>query len=230
MAENPFTEHPCFENGSLVLLLGQSRSGKSSFVQSVLMESQHQFRSKIKQLIYVYQADDDNIKKLQKKFGKNGMFLKSIPGNLDELLIESHSVLVLDDMELILEKNKEIRDQVMKLALITCHHKKTHVFISMQSYNVFYKKSPLNSLLFQSTSLVLFRSINTVGSLKRFLNAFDFKLKNNCTLWDIFKTYVQEKKYNYLVMNMAPCLDQAQIYSQILFCDSRPLIIFHEES
>ena len=172
---------------------------------------------------------DKNIKELQEKFGKNGYFMTAIPSNLEEMVIEKHSAIVLDDMELTLEKDKEQRDLVMKLALISCHHKETHIFISLQSYNVFYKKSTLNPLLYQATSLILFRSINTVGSLKRFLNSYDIKLKKNSTLYDVFKLYVQEKKYNYLILNMAPCLERPEVYSQILFSDTRPLLLFHEE-
>ena len=228
MAENIFTNNPKFECGSLCLLFGQSRSGKSTWLTNLLLENEHHFDSKVKQLVYVYQEMDNNIKKLQSKFKKNGLFLNELPCDVESLLIPNHSVLVMDDLELQL-RHKEKREVLLRLSMVTAHHRGIHVFFCFQSYGIFYKKSPLNKVLYQATSLVLFRSINTFGSLKRFLNGYDIKLKRGSTLYDIFKNYVQYEQYNYLLVNLSPSLPRAEVFSQILNCESRPLLIFHEE-
>ena len=39
------------------------------------------------QLVYCYKEEDENVKVLKKKFSKNGIFLKHVPDDLDEILI-----------------------------------------------------------------------------------------------------------------------------------------------
>lgn len=41
---------------------------------------EEQFEYKVPKLVYIYSMECDNIKKLKKRYGKNGLFLKHIPG------------------------------------------------------------------------------------------------------------------------------------------------------
>ena len=96
--------------------------GKSSLLCDILMEKEYQFENDIEQLVYIYTIEDDNIRKLKKKFGRNGCFLKEIPENLHEILIPKKSVLCVDDKEedLLADKKKmKIMATLCKVCIVT---------------------------------------------------------------------------------------------------------------
>ena len=172
---------------------------------------------------------DDKLKDLQTKLKKSATFLNDIPSNLQEML-DDYSVVVLDDVELMLERSREKKDLIMRLAFVNCAHGNTICFLLLQSFQIFLRRSPLNPLVAQTTALVLFRSINTLGSLQRILNSYSaVQLKKGTTLYDIFKSYVQKENYNYIIISLSPALAKPEVYAQVLLSDSRPLLIFHEE-
>ena len=103
------------------------------------------------------------------------------------------------------------------------------LFVTFQDYEIFYRRHDLNFLLFQTSWIVLFRSLNNFCSLKRFLNSYEIKLKGGETLYELFKKFVQGEPYSYIIVNLSTRLKFPQVYSQILFSDDRPLLIFHEE-
>lgn len=229
MAENDyFTDPPKFQSSSLTLIFGQSGSGKSTWLTDCLIEHDIHFERKVKQLIYVSKHCDKNVKKLKSKF-KAGMFLSEIPENLEEVLVPSKSVVVFDDCQQELLQSKEKIRMLKRLATIQIHHMDLMVFITFQDYEIFYKRNDLNFLLFQTSCIVLFRSLNNFCSLKRFLNSYEVKLKGGESLYNLFKKFVQCEPFSHIIVNLSTKLKSPQVYSQILFCDDRPLLIFHEE-
>ena len=230
MDSNPFVDPPVFQTGSLVLLFGQSRSGKSTWLTQLLLEHKEHFQCPIRQLVCIYQREDpDTIGILKEKFSKNGTFVKQIPDNLEQWVIPE-SVIIFDDCENLVEDSKKNRKLLKELATITCHHSKITVFFCFQTYGVFYSKNPLNAVLHQATNLVLFRSMNnSFRSLKFWLNSFEMKLRSDCTLFEIFMDYVLGEQFNYLVINLYPNLSKPEVFAQILQSDRRPLLCFHEE-
>jgi len=199
-------------------------------MRQLLVEHKIHFENKINQLIYIFKEEDKNIKTLKKKFGKSGTFLNEIPDGLESLLLPNHSVCVIDDFESSLVLDKEKVSSLKYLSNVSIHHSNLIVFLLFQSFSIFLRKHVLHDILYQATSLILFRSMNSFSSLKRFLNSYEIKLKGNQSLYDIFKKFVQQEPYQYLIINIAPKLRNPEVYSQILFCDSRPLLIFHEEN
>ena len=230
MEGSAFTDHPTYEAGCFVLVIGQSRGGKTRWLKGLLQEYKSQFKSKkIKQIVYIHQSLGKDLKELQSKLKKKLVLLPDIPSDLEEICLD-HSVIVFDDVELLIQKQKEKKDLLMRWSHELCHHRSWHVFLALQSYNIFYKRSVLNPLLTQATGLVIFRSQHMLPSLKRFLNAFNVKLKQKDTdLFTVFKSYVLDAPYNYLVVNLSPALAKPEVYSQVLMSDSRPLLIFHAE-
>ena len=109
------------------------------------------------------------------------------------------------------------------------------VFISFQTYGIFYKKSPLNDVLHQATNLILFGSKNLNKSIKGFLNNYEIDLKGNQTLYDLFKEFVLPKgeevemisKYRYLWIDLHPDLKRPEVSAQCLNCDKAQLLSFH---
>ena len=174
MESSPYTEPPKFKPGTFALLFGQSQSGKSTWLKNVLLEHECHFETAIKKLVYVYQnKDNENLPILMETFKKIGTFQTDLPLDIEDGLVENHSILILDDLELMM-RCKEKRRVLQRLSMETAHHKKIYVFFSFQTYGVFYKRSPLNEVLYQATNLLLFRSLNyNAKSLKAILVAVD---------------------------------------------------------
>ena len=63
-----------------------SQCGKSTMIRHLLVED-HWGPKGFDQLVYIYKEEDNNVKELMKHFGKNGIFLKEIPNDLDEILV-----------------------------------------------------------------------------------------------------------------------------------------------
>ena len=227
-SKSDFTEPPKFQSSSLTLIFGQSGSGKSTWLTDCLIEHNIHFERKVKQLIYVSKHTDKNVKKLKSKF-KAGMFINEIPTNLEQILEPSKTVIVFDDCQQELLQSKEKIRMLKRLATISIHHDDLMVFITFQDYEIFYKRNELNFLLFQTSCIILFRSLNNFCSLKRFLNSYEVKLKGGETLYNLFKKFVQGQPFSHIIINLSTKLKCPQVYSQILFCDDRPLLIFHEE-
>lgn len=222
-----FTDPPKFSSNSMTVIFGQSGSGKSSWLAEVLIEHSIHFERKCKQLIYVSKYDTATVKKLKKHF-KSGLFLDEIPSNLEDMVEPSKSVIVFDDCQNDLRSKENIK-MMKRLTTIKLHHMDLMLFVTFQDYEIFYRRHDLNFLLFQTSCIVLFRSLNNFCSLKRFLNSYEIKLKGGETLYELFKKFVQGEPYSYIIVNLSTRLKFPQVYSQILFSDDRPLLIFHEE-
>ena len=88
----------------------------------------------------------------------------------------------------------------------------------------------MNTILQQTTRIFIFKSISNFASLKRWLNGYSIKLKSNQSLFECFQDVISGDKYAYLVLDLSPNLDKPHVYSQILYADPRPLLVFHVES
>lgn len=231
---------PFFHAGSLILVFGQSRSGKSWWLRNLILENECHFEKEIKQLVFIHQQDnpenDTNISLISKKFKKNAVITKTLIPDVHKTLIPNQSLIVFDDCELML-KQKKHREILDNLAFIYAHNNKITVIISFQTYGLFYKSSPLNHLVYQATNFVLFGS-NNVGnrSLGPMLNAFEVQIKDGKLLYDLFIEYVLQRgvdpkkrvKYRYLLVHLHPDLPSSEVWSNILDCDSNPLLGYHE--
>ena len=203
--------------------------GKSSLLKEILLEKE-QFKMKIEQLVYIYSIEDDNIKRLKKKYAKNGIFLKEIPENIEDILLPGKSVLVIDDKEEDILNDKDKIRVIQNLSKIWVHHNKYIFFLLLQTFDIFYKRHPLNGALQQCSKLILFRSVSNLSSLKRWLNGYCIRLKSNQTLFDIYKSHVLADNFAYLIIDLSHNLKSPHVYSNILYKDQRPMIVFSIES
>ena len=109
---------------------------------------------------------------------------------------------------------------------ILCHPSPTlFVIIIAQSYSMFYASSKIHQALFQATMLILFKSHSSMNILKRVLNSFNVKIKSGDSLFQVFKDYCSGS-HRYLVINLHPSLDTAQVYSNILYNCKESFIMF----
>jgi hypothetical protein len=138
-------------------------------------------------------------------------------------------VLCIDDQEEAIINDKSTTRQMAELSKITVHHGDMICILTLQSYDCFYRKSPLNGVLQNTTKLILFKSISNYTSIKRWLNNYDIKLKLNQTLFDVYRNLVKEERYAYLIVDLSPSLKSAEVYTNILFSDPRPFLVFHVE-
>ena len=136
MAEGAFTEHPSLSPGCFILVIGQSRGGKSRWLTGLLQEYKTQFESKkIKQIVYIHQSLGKDLKNLQSKLKKKLILLPDIPWDLEDICLE-FSIIVFDDVELMIQKNKEKKELLMRWSHELIHHRNWHVFVALQSYGI----------------------------------------------------------------------------------------------
>ena len=162
--------------------------------------------------------------------GKKGTFIKDIPDDLHEQLIPKKSVAVFDDVEEMLLNDKSKLRLLLKFSKIFCHHKKLILIVLLQSYDIFYRHNVLNSLLSQTTMLVLFKSVNNFSSIKRWLNSYGIKLMGNQNLFEVYHDLVTNSCYNYLIIDLNQSLKRPHVYTNILFEDPKPFIKYHFDS
>ena len=215
---------PQIDECSMIVIIGRSFSGKSYLLRQLLLEHRSHFSFKVSKLLYVYRHVDDNVKELQKKLDVPKEFFQGIPDDLESKVLK-HSILVLDDQETLLADNKESASIVRNFCLYGCHHAEVCVFIVQQSTEIMYAKHRLHSCLLQSTSLVLFRSVNNYSIIKRYLNNFDIRLDDCPDLYSLYKKYVSAP-YDYLWINTSPKLAKPVVYNHVLDSDHNNMQIF----
>ena len=143
------------------------------------------------------------------------------------MIVKGKTVLVIDDKKVDIVGDRDKLKMIQNLAKVWTHHLAIITFLIFQSYDCFYKRHPLNAVLQQCTKLIVFKTVSNVSSLKRFLNSFAIKLKANQTLFEIFRDL--QSRYAYLVIDLSKDLNNAQVYSNILYADPKPFLIFHAE-
>ena len=187
------------------------------------MEASAQFECPVRRLIFIYRYRDETVKALEKQFQKNGIFLDTIPTDLESQVCE-HSVIFIDDMEDLLNK-KEMAAMALRFANYIVHHSKIVFGLVFQSYNLFYASSKLHPILYQATMIICFRSVTSFGMLKRVLNSYNVPLRSGEKLFDLFCKYVNSR-HKYLIVNISPKLDIPLVYTGILYNEKDPFIIF----
>ena len=135
---------------------------------------------------------------------------------------------VLDDFENDICTDKGLAREIQTLAGITVHHSSIYFFILFQTYNVMYKRHPLNSAIMQSSHFCWFRDCKNSKCLKRFMMNFDIPLKKSQTLYDVYSKYVQKQMFNYLLINVSAKSVKCTAYCSILMADSNEMLSFHQ--
>ena len=136
-----------------------------------------QFDFRIRSLIYIFKFEDKSVKLLKKKFSRPAEFLPEFPLNLESKLTEN-TVVVVDDYEDLMSESKDHAKLIINLCNYTIHHKSVCCILLLQSYQIFYAKHRLHSVLHSCSSLILFRARNSFSMLKRFLNGYNVNLTN----------------------------------------------------
>ena len=190
----------------------------------MLLEAPAHFEKKISQLIIISRYRDENVTILEKKFSKNSIYYDHIPMDLDRVAVP-HSLILLDDFEDEVTSNRDVIKMILRFGSYVTHHLPCTLVVIAQSYSMFYASSRIHQALFQATMLILFKSHSSMNILKRVLNSFNVKIKSGDTLFQIFKDYCSGS-HRYLVINLHPSLDSAQVYSNILYNCKESFIMF----
>ena len=194
------------------------------FFQNLLLEAPAHFEKKISQLIIISRYRDENVTILEKKFPKNSIYYDHIPMDLDRVAVPN-SLILLDDFEDEVTSNRDVIKMILRFGSYVTHHLPCTLVVIAQSYSMFYASSRIHQALFQATMLILFKSHSSMNILKRVLNSFNVKIKSGDTLFQIFKDYCSGS-HRYLVINLHPSLDSAQVYSNILYNCKESFIMF----
>ena len=229
-----FSPMPKFGKSSFCSIFGTSSSGKSTYIKHLLIESEYHFKNDIDRLIFIYSVEDDCVKELQNYFPEkrgekpDGKYFKNFPMDLMEHVVPCHTVIVIDDKEDEMTKNKEISKEISYLATILCHHEFLNVFVNFQTFSPLRMRHALQPAISQSTNLVFFRNPNNHLCLKRFLSNYNIKLKKGQTLYEVYKRFIQKERFNYLMIDISPTAKFSKAYSHMLLCDTKPMLSFHD--
>ena len=190
----------------------------------MLLESPAHFEKKISHLIVISRYRDENVTVLEKKFSKNWSYYDHIPMDLERIATRDCFILC-DDFEDEVTSNRDVIKMILRFGSYVTHHLPCSLLIIAQSYSMFYASSKIHQALFQATMLILFKSHSSMNILKRVLNSFNVKIKSGDSLFQVFKDYCSGS-HRYLVINLHPSLDTAQVYSNILYNCKESFIMF----
>ena len=142
-----------------------------------------------------------------------------------ERIATPHCFILCDDFEDEVTSNRDVIKMILRFGSYVTHHLPCTLLIIAQSYSMFYASSKIHQALFQATMLILFKSHSSMNILKRVLNSFNVKIKSGDSLFQVFKDYCSGS-HRYLVINLHPSLDSAQVYSNILYNCKESFIMF----
>ena len=231
---NIWTEIPKFGKSSFCSIFGISNSGKSTYIKNLLAENKIHFTNSIDRLIVIHSVEDDCIKELKTYFPNkkgekpDGKYFKSFPTDLMEHVITGHTVIVIDDKENELTKNKDLQKQLIHLSTVLCHHQLLNVFINFQTFNPLNKINALNPAVTQSTNLIFFKNANDHIRLQRVFRNYNIKLKKGQSLYSVYDRFVNKELYSYLMLDVSPTAKSSKAYSRMLLCDPKPMLSFHD--
>lgn len=233
-SKKKLTEIPKFGISSFCCIFGNSCSGKSTYVKNLLKEHQYHFTNLIHRIIFIHSVEDNCVKELKEVFPDkkgekpDGKYFKNFPADLMNYIIPGHTIIVIDDKEDEIGKNKEIAKDLNYIATVLCHHESLNIFINFQTFMPLYKKHALHCTISQSTNLVFFRNSSNSVCLKRFMANYSIRLKKGQTLYDVFKRFIQKERFSYLMIDVSPTAKCATAYSNMLLCDKKPMLSFHD--
>ena len=47
-------------------------------------------------------------------------------------------------------------------------------------------------------------------------------------MYDVFNKYIQKERFGYLMIDVSPTAKCSKAYSNMLLCDSKPMLSFHD--
>ena len=166
---------------------------------------------------------------MEKAFKKNSTFLDYIPDNITEYLIEN-CVVVFDDQQDLL-CSKKYAPMIISMASYLIHHKNISCICVFQTFELFYAKNRLHSILHQCNILILFKNMSTPNVLRRIINNFNVQFSKNGektddTVFDLYKRHVNSR-FKYLVINLSNNLDRPLLYSGFLYGSDENYVVFN---
>jgi len=200
----------------------------------LLAENKIHFTNLIDRLIVIHYVEDDCIKELKTYFPNkkgekpDGKYFKSFPTDLMEHVITGRTVIVIDDKENELTKNKDLQKQLIHLSTVLCHHQLLNVFVNFQTFNPLNKINALNPAVTQSTNLIFFKNANDHIRLQRVFKNYNIKLKKGQSLYSVYDRFVNKELYGYLMLDVSPTAKSSKAYSRMLLCDPKPMLSFHD--
>ena len=179
-------------------------------------------------MIYIYRYKDEAVKSLEKAFKKNGLFYDSIPDDIISLAVPN-AVFVFDDCEQLL-MSKKYAPLIIHFSSILIHHLKVTCLIVLQSFELFYARCRIHSILPQCSVLILFRNMTIPHVVRRVLNDLNVELskegeKGYENLFDLFKSEVNER-FKYIIINMSQNLPKSMVYKGVIYQDDDMFVLF----
>lgn len=176
------------------IISGPTQSGKSTFVEKVLINKSILINPEPEKIYFCYSLWQPIYDKL-KSFVSNIVFFKGIL-NIEELNYKENKLIILDDL---LSESEE-DSNILKLFHIDSHHKNISVFLITQ--NLFSQGKFFRSISLNSHYLVIFKNPRDKSQINTLARQM-YPSKNSAQfLIDSFEDAVENKKNSYLFIDL----------------------------
>jgi len=211
-----------FREGSRVLLVGSSGSGKSAFIERCLKQKSEIFEIAPSQIIVCSPNSSAELSASLSEITDIPIeYRTSLP---DEEQLLPHTVLIIDDLLAVGGRDFEhICEQVLVYFCRKCHHHKIYAFVSSQL--LFPNSKAFRAISLNANYMVVFKSHRNVQQLK-YLSQQLFG--NGKFLLNVYEDALSNSKFGYIFLDLHPLTDSnLKIKTNVLGEDiSKPCVVY----
>jgi len=197
-----------FESPASFSISGSTGSGKTSWIFKILKYSKVMFKDPPFKILYCYGVWQDLFNEMEKSLS-NISFHEGVPSSqeINDFADQNHNIIILDDLMSECVKNNDVE----LLFTRGMHHKKLSVFYLNQ--NLYAQGKHSRNITLNTFYLIIFQNLRDCSQIQK-LGQQLFPGQGQ-VLVEAYKDSVQ-KKYGYLVIDLAPHTDhQLRLRSEI---------------
>ena len=205
-----------FKHPSRWLIYGPSGSGKSYFVQKLILNSKKLFGIKFDTILYCSGQGFPNFNEVNNvKILKCNSFTNSYIDKLDE---RKNNLIIIDD-----KMNSATNDIIISdLFTKKSHHKNITVIFLVQ--NLFPKSKYMRDISISSTYIVLMKNPREIFQIKLLSQQIDGEKKN--FILESYKDATKNKPYSYLLLDLGQETPELLKVRTNVLCNEYPKIIY----
>lgn len=183
------------------VIAGQTRAGKSTYIQRLLLHHNVMFDQPVHFIYYCYSVWQKMYSKLEKTLGGDMIEFRTDLPSLDEIKQRSeggtkHVIMILDDKNQLFDDRKSSKDLV-HIVTVILHHSLCSTFLL--SYTLFNGTQALRDINLNSQNLVLMANTRNNGQIKSI--AHQIWPSNTAFFLSAYEQATKEK-YGYLVVSL----------------------------
>lgn len=201
------------------ILAGATKSGKTTFIQKLLLNADKMFSKPVEEIIVVYMTWQPSYEILEAEFQSKIKFRNDIPSKAELLEItkndDSQRILLIDDMQSAIN-NSDLADIVCVLA----SHRNISVFLLVQ--NFYYDSKILRTVSLNVQGIFLFKNRRSEQQVKTL--ATQLSPGNREFILDAYRKACGYSQHGYLYIDLHPLGDPRYQYRTNIFADEDTII------